>query len=245
MQFEFFDPQGEVTITYRRLPHWDQPGVMCFITWRTVDSIPGEVLQRWRAERGAWLRRHEIDPLAADWRERLRHLPVAARRDYHERFTSRWMECLDECHGACVLRRPEFAAVVAESLLHQDGQEYAVSDFVVMPNHVHVLAQFRSQGDMKHCCQNWKHYTARQINQLRAITGHFWQAESFDHLVRSPEQLEYLRGYVARNPAVAGLKAGEYRHFRKYSCQALGRTAAGGAFSTRRGVLPSDALLQR
>lgn len=215
MQFEFFDPQGETTIHYRRLPHWDQPGVVCFITWRTVDSIPAEVLGRWRVERAVWLRRHGIDPQAEYWREQLRALPSAARRDYHDRFTSPWMECLDGCHGACVLRRRELAQIVADNLLHQDGGLYELSDFVVMPNHVHLLAQFRSEGGMKRCCQTWKHYTARRINDELGQAGHFWQAESFDHLVRSPEQFEYLRGYVAQNPVVAGLREGEYWHFRK------------------------------
>jgi putative transposase len=215
MEFAFFDPQGEVTIYYRRLPHWDQPGVMCFVTWRTVDSIPAEVLGRWRVERAAWFRRHDIDPLGENWREELRALPVAVRREYHVRFTNRWMEFLDECHGACVLRRPELSAIVADSVLHQDGGEYEVSDFVTMPNHVHVLAQFRSEGGLRNCCQNWKHYTARRINRELGEVGHFWQAESFDHLVRSPEQFEYLREYIERNPTAAKLRVGEYRHYHK------------------------------
>jgi hypothetical protein len=43
MHYEFFDPKGDVMIYYRRLPHWYQPGVMCFITWRTVDSNPADI----------------------------------------------------------------------------------------------------------------------------------------------------------------------------------------------------------
>jgi REP-associated tyrosine transposase len=217
MHYEFFDPQGEVTIYCRRLPHWDQPGVMCFLTWRTADSIPAEVLRRWQVERTLWLRQQGIDPQAANWREQLKALPVAVRRDYHARFTSPWMECLDECHGACVLQQPELSAVVADNLLHQDGGEYEVSDFVVMPNHVHVLAQFRCAGGMKTCCQNWKHYTSRKINEQLGLSGHFWQAESFDHLVRSPDQFEYLRGYIARNPLLANLRPTEFRHYQKQS----------------------------
>jgi REP element-mobilizing transposase RayT len=188
---------------------------MCFITWRTVDSIPETTLRRWQVERSGWLRRHEIDPQAENWREQLRSLTAVARREYHEHFTSPWMESLDECHGACVLREPALAAIVAECLLHQDGHEYELSDFVVMPNHVHVLAQFRSEGGMKHCCQNWKHYTARQINRVQNQSGHFWQTESFDHLVRSPAQFEYLRDYIQRNPVAARLQPGEFRHYRK------------------------------
>ena len=215
MQFEFFDPQSEFTITYGQLPHWDQPGVMCFLTWRTIDSIPEATLRRWRVERTGWLRRHGIDPQAATWREELRSLSAAVRREYHEHFTSPWMECLDECHGECVLREPRLSGIVAENLLHADGGEYEVSDFVVMPNHVHVLAQFRSEGALERCCRNWKHYTARRIHEELGRRGHFWQTESFDHLVRSPEQFEYLRRYIERNPVSARLQPGEFRHYRK------------------------------
>jgi putative transposase len=60
------------------------------------------------------------------------------------------MECLDAGHGAGVLRRPELSAIVADSVLHADGRDYVDSDFVVMPNHVHVLVQFEREGDLKH-----------------------------------------------------------------------------------------------
>jgi REP element-mobilizing transposase RayT len=211
MQFDFFDPQEEVYVHYRRLPHWEQPGAMAFITWRTIDSIPEDVLRRWRVERTNWLRRQGIDPLSDGWQESLRLLSREARREYHERFTNRWMEFLDKGHGACVLRRQELSAVVANSLLHADNREYVISDFVVMPNHVHVLAQFHAEGDMKRCCKSWKHWTAGRINEVLQQSGRFWQVESFDHLVRSPEQFEFLRRYIAENPRAAGLQEGEYR----------------------------------
>jgi putative transposase len=212
MHFEFFDPTQEVYVHYRRLPHWEQPGAMSFITWRTIDSIPESTLRRWRAERAGWLRRHGIDPQGEDWRESLRLLPREARRDYHERFTSAWMETLDECHGACVLKRPELSRIVADALLYFDGREYEVSNFVVMPNHVHVLVQFLDEGQLKRRTRAWKHFTAKEINRRLSTVGRFWQVESFDHLVRSAEQFDYLREYVRQNGAKAGLKADEYCH---------------------------------
>src|SRR5262245_44513909 len=102
MRFEFFDPTQEVYVHFRRLPHWEQPGVMSFITWRTIDSIPEATIRRWRVERASWLRRQGVDPRSDNWREKLRLLPVSARREYHACFTSRWMEKLDECQGACL-----------------------------------------------------------------------------------------------------------------------------------------------
>ena len=84
-----------------------------------------------------------------------------------------------------------------------------------MPNHVHVLAQFPNEGQLKARCRAWKHYTALEINQHLHFSGRFWQVESFDHLVRSPEQFAYFRDYIFRNGPSAGLKPGEYRYYRR------------------------------
>ncbi len=214
MLFQFFDRDEEVLISQRCLPHWEQPGRTYFITFRTLDSIPESVLNRWRVERAAWLRRHGIDPGAGDWRDQIPRLSIAARREFHETFTNRWLEELDLCHGACVLKRPELSAIVANSLHHFDRDRYQLGDFVVMPNHVHVLVQFPSEGQLKSQGKSWRTYTARQINVALNQRGQFWQEEGFDHLVRSAEQFDYLREYIAENPRKARLTNGDFRYYR-------------------------------
>jgi REP element-mobilizing transposase RayT len=48
--------------------------------------------------------------------------------------------------------------------------------------------------------------TARKANAILGRTGtSFWQDESFDHWVRSEEELQYLIGYIENNPVKAGL----------------------------------------
>jgi type I restriction enzyme R subunit len=109
-----------------------------------------------------------------------------------------------------VLRRAELAKIVADSLLHFDGQRYHVSDFVVMPNHVHLLVCLLGQTEVESQCTSWKRFTATSINRQLRRQGRFWQEESFDHLVRSVEQFEAIQRYIAANPEKAGLAAGEY-----------------------------------
>ena len=60
-QFQLFDPEQDFQVFERRLPHWAQAGTLCFITWRTWDSIPKPVLQHWLDERNRWLARHGIN----------------------------------------------------------------------------------------------------------------------------------------------------------------------------------------
>ena len=206
MNFHFFDPGAKVEVTRRNLPHWEQRDAYYFLTWRTADSIPLATLDRWHQERSEWLRQHAIDPDQENWQRDLELLPEAERRQFGRKFTMRWLDMLDQCHGKCVLRDPRFSALVRENLLHQDGQKYALEAFVVMPNHVHVLAGVPGRGEMKKLCRNWKHYTAKEINKSLGLRGQFWQWESFDHLVRSPVSFAKFRRYIINNPAKAHLQ---------------------------------------
>lgn len=209
----FFDPNDRIAITERKLPHWSQAGTVCFITWRTHDSIPKTVLEQWLADRDLWLRDHGINPVAPSWKTQLARLSPTQIAEFHRAFTERWENLLDACHGECVLRRPELAEIVSRSLFHFDRDRYEMLDFVVMPNHVHLLAMFPDEAAMLAQCESWKHFTATQINRLLGASGRIWQQDAFDHLVRHQSQFERLRQYIAENPAKAGLKNGEYLHY--------------------------------
>jgi REP element-mobilizing transposase RayT len=208
---ELFDPTQDVNVAYRRLPHWSQPGVVTFITWRTWDSLPEKVIHQWQEERAAWLVNHGIDPSASDWQSHVSRLGTAMENEFGRILSDRWNKHLDDCHGACVLRRSDLSVIVADSLQHFDGRRYELTDFVVMPNHVHLLAAFPSSNGMLDQCDSWKHFTASQINRILGRTGRFWKQDGFDHLVRSQEQFGYLREYIANNPVKARLRPGEYR----------------------------------
>jgi putative transposase len=217
LQIQVFDPRQDFAVTERRLPHWSQAGTISFLTWRTWDSLPARVLQLWMHERNAWLKRHGIEPAAVDWAAKLQAMGSAALREYQLHVSDRWNDHLDECHGACVLRQSELAKIVADSLLFFDGDRYELTDFVVMPNHVHVLVAFPDETSMLQQCDSWKHFTALKINCAINRKGRFWQQDGFDHLVRSADQFEYLRSYIENNPKRAVLRTGKYVHWQAES----------------------------
>jgi putative transposase len=210
-----FDRDQPFSVIYRRLPHWSQAGTLCFITWRTWDSIPEQVLQTWIADRDAWLRDQGIDPTSVDWQTKLARLDPKVVREFKLKISDRWNDHLDSCHGSCVLRNPELSQIVDASLRHFDGQRYDLTDWVIMPNHVHLLAAFPDEEEMLLRCESWKHFTATRINRALRRKGRFWQSDGFDHLIRSVEQFEYLRGYIAENPVSARLRPGEFIHVSK------------------------------
>ncbi|MBN2578084.1 MAG: hypothetical protein JXB10_03755 [Pirellulales bacterium] len=211
---ELFDPKAEWFVHEHFRPHWSQAGAVVFITFRTHDSIPHEVLLQWEREKQEWLRLRGHDA-GMHWSLVVPTLTEKERADFQEEFQRRREVCLDACHGRCLLRRPDLARIVADSLLHFDSERYRLGDFIIMPTHVHLLAAFSTAEAMKNQCDSWLHYTAFQINRTIGEKGKFWQQEPFDHLVRSLEQYEYLRQYIADNPRKAVLKSGEYL-YRRY-----------------------------
>ncbi len=210
-----FDKRQSVAMLDRRLPHWSQAGTISFITFRAWDSMPEPVVMRWLEERDAFLMAAGIDPSAANWQAKLGLLSLDKQTEFHKLLSQSWNEQLDTCHGACVLKRPEFSAIVADSLCYFDEQRYLLTDFVVMPNHVHVLVAFDDETAMLAQCESWKHFTATKINRMLGRKGRFWQQDGFDHLVRSVDQFEYLRKYLSDNPVRARLSPGEFRHLSK------------------------------
>lgn len=213
-EFELFDPELDVRITVGRLPHWYQPGVTYFITFRTADSLPRAVAELWYGRRNDWLYRHGIDFHHEDWSRSLERLPAVQQHEFHATFSREFLDHLDEGHGECVLKRAELSQIVVDSLRHFDGERYVLGDFVIMPNHVHLLVGLLGGTDVLKQCYSWKKFTATKINRALGRSGEFWQKESFDHLVRSPDHFERFRWYIAENPKKAKLREGEYRVYR-------------------------------
>jgi type I restriction enzyme R subunit len=211
---QYFDRKQDFTVTWKSLPHWSQAGTLCFITWRTGDSLPRAAQVQIAAERRELLSHLRLNPRGL-WRSELAKLPPDDAMKARRRLFAAWDRQLDLGAGECVLARSELSQMVEDSLRHFDGDRYLLTDSVVMPNHVHVLVAFADQESLISQPTSWKKFTGRRIQQALGRSGEFWQVEQFDHLVRSPEQFEHLRKYIALNPVKAGLGAGSYRHYSK------------------------------
>ncbi len=234
----FFDREAETQVIDRGLPHWSQAGVVTFLTWRTCDSVPKAVMDQWREERQTWLRKHGIETEGDLWRKQLSILSAHARRELSDIEWNRWNDSLDACAGACELKRPELAGIVADCLLHFDGSRYAIFDFVVMPNHVHLLVAFPSDERMLAQCEAWKRFTSTRINKVLGRQGRFWQSDAFDHLVRNEEQFEHLRVYISENPAKANLNPGEFFWYTKSQSSPISARTVGPRKASSRPIEP-------
>jgi len=190
---------SDISRKHRNLPHWTKDGSTYWITFRLADSLPQEKLTGWKAERDAWVRLHPEPWDDEQW------------KDYDERFGQRLESWLDAGSGECILRRPDVRAIVEKCLLHFDGQRYETIDWVIMPNHVHLLLRPQDGQSLSKILQGIKGVSAKECNAVLGRTGQtFWQEESYDHIVRSQAQLDHFIRYVADNPVKAKLKDGEF-----------------------------------
>ena len=213
--FHPFDRDAEIEFRSRHLPHWFQAGVATFVTFRTIDSMPRNVVRQWHDEILQWLGKNGFCPDGPpDRLPEIESLPGELQAEYRRVRNRGWQDHLDHCHGACVLRRPELARLVTESLLHFNAERYNLDCFVIMPNHVHLIVQFREGFTLRQQTDSWLRYSARQINLRLQRKGAFWQAEPFDHLIRSEMQFEYLRDYIRDNPQRAGLQTGKFVYWK-------------------------------
>ncbi len=187
----YFDKDETAANLSGTLPHWRQKGKTYFVTFRTADSIPQEKLRLWEEEKKAWLAAHP-EPHDAE-----------TKNEFYDRFPRRLQQWLDAGYGACLLARPELKQIVEDALRFFAGQRYELDEFIVMPNHVHVVVAPFNEYELSEILHSWKSSTASKINKMVGRTGPFWQKESFDHLIRSPEQHERIRQYIRDNPKAA------------------------------------------
>lgn len=178
----------------RTLPHRLPPGAAIFVTFRLADTLPLEVLLRLREEVELLQRTHAED--------------AAQLYAAHKRRFGHFDELLSRAsHGPTWLRQPAIAQVVAASLHHFDGPGYELLSYCLMPNHVHLLVALPPEAPLLvRTLQRIKGYTALQANKLLGRSGAFWQAESYDHVVRTGE-FERILAYIMHNPVKAGLVA--------------------------------------
>ena len=166
-----------------------------------ADSLPQEVLLKFLAEKAARLRAlearkiHELESKPKDTAEEIE-------RDYHRNIE----RYLDKGVGACHLRRPDIAKIVAEALCHSHNTQYLLDDWVIMPNHVHLILWPMPNFTLSEILKGRKQFTANQSNRILSLTGTpFWQPESFDHWIRDDEEKSRIRRYIRNNPVKAGL----------------------------------------
>ncbi len=164
------------------LPHFDGGEIPQFITSRLADSMPQNLLEKWRRE-----------------------LSNEPNINVDAALLKRIELYLDRGYGSCLLSDPRVATMVQNSLLFFDGDRYRLPAWCIMPNHAHALMIPCAGHELSAILHSLKSYTANEANKLAGRSGQFWQPESFDRWIRNAEHFERVVAYIENDPVKAGL----------------------------------------
>lgn len=166
------------------LPHFDGIVIPQFISLHLADSVPKEVLDRWKLE-------------------------LNTRSSIQDKILlqSRIEKYADQGYGEAYLKDNRLAEMVQETLLKDDGRKYSLSAWVVMPNHVHMLVTRFDNYTLSDIMQLFKSITSHKANKTLRRSGQFWMPEYFDRYIRTAEHHRTTVQYIENNPVKARLCA--------------------------------------
>ncbi|MCF7732102.1 MAG: (E)-4-hydroxy-3-methylbut-2-enyl-diphosphate synthase, partial [Akkermansiaceae bacterium] len=190
------------------LPHWRIPGATYAVTFRLHDAVPASALTDYTNRKDHLLARLTQAAKDSGSRSALETL-LGIRAEIALLYEQMVEPVLHQGHGACHLKDPELAEMVRQALSHFDGDRYTLFAWSVMPNHVHAVVRPAAGHELEKIVQGWKSFTAKRANERLGVTGVFWQAEYYDHLIRDGEDFKNQVRYVLENP-VRGKVSGEW-----------------------------------
>jgi putative transposase len=94
--------------------------------------------------------------------------------------------------------------VVGKMLEYRDNENYFLHDFVLMPNHLHVILTPAS-ASLEKCMQLIKGGSSFEIHKLRGSKSEVWQSGFHESRVTGPTDYQKKRDYVWFNPVAAKL----------------------------------------
>ena len=94
--------------------------------------------------------------------------------------------------------------VVGKMLEYRDKENYFLHDFVLMPNHLHLILTPVSSS-LEKCMQLIKGGSSFEIHKLRGSRSEIWQSGFHESRVKSWTEYQIKRDYVNFNPVAAKL----------------------------------------
>ena len=99
----------------------------------------------------------------------------------------------------------ENAEILAQCMLrHRDAGAYLLHEFVIMPNHLHLLVTPAHDTPIERAMQLIKGGSSYAIHQERSQKMQIWQPGFHEESVRNLDDFHEKRGYIHNNPIHAG-----------------------------------------
>ncbi|MDA3817758.1 MAG: transposase [Prolixibacteraceae bacterium] len=180
---------------YRRnLPHIVPIEGMFHVVFRVKDSIPNHIVEKFKSD-------YDDQKLNITTNSKEEYLQILNRlnNEYFEKFES-------ELHKSPIKPLADFknAEIVQNAILYFQNKRYTILAYSIMPNHVHILLS-NLKKHLADILKPMKGFSARKINKQGGTKGTFWQDESYDHLIRSRNEMADTVNYIINNPVKAGI----------------------------------------
>jgi putative transposase len=108
--------------------------------------------------------------------------------------------------GRNVFQIPEVAQILITAILHyRDAKAYLLHEFVVMPNHLHLLLTPGPTTSLEKALQLIKGGSSFQISKQRGHNMEIWQEGFHDWTIRDLDDCQAKAEYIRMNPVRARL----------------------------------------
>ena len=187
----------------RSLPRWEATGSIYHVSFHLADSVPQTQLEIWRAER------QRLTELAKTAGRPLTTEEIGLMKRAYDEHVERY---LASGYGSCLLRHAEAAEATKKTICQANGDKYALHEWCVMPNHVHIIVGgFTNAAPIRDILQIWKSASAHRINRLLGRTGEVWHRDAYTRIIRDRDEYSRQMSYVWNNSESTGLKEGFLR----------------------------------
>ena len=123
--------------------------------------------------------------------------------------------------GRHVFQVPQNADILVHALRdYRERKDYLLHEFVVMPNHLHVLLTPSATTSLEKAVQLIKGGSSHEIHKQRDQRMEIWQEGFYDWTIRDAQDWQAKVEYIRMNPVRARLVA---KPEEWHSCSASGR----------------------
>ena len=104
--------------------------------------------------------------------------------------------------------------MVATFSKYRDAGEFEIHEYVVMPNHIHLLISIADQQKLSRVIQLIKGGFSHSLRQNGIIFREVWEQRYYDRRVRNANEFAEISRYIRQNPVRKGLveRAEDYPH---------------------------------
>ena len=105
-----------------------------------------------------------------------------------------------------IFQRDENAELLLKTLLrYRDAGEVQLHEFVIMPNHIHLLLSVDEDHTVGRTMQMVKGGFSHALHENGPKRTAVWQPSYYEHRVRNMEEYGRMRCYIHNNPVHRGL----------------------------------------